>query len=169
LLVRIGIVARIRTVQQLHRPLSEVVVSGAIDQLRFLDVVGSFGPRVVPSERLRTALAAVSPNTNVDTLPREVFIQVRASMARLGISDRQMAALRGTAYGGSSHYAFSPSRATLASYASLLGDAGLLRQATNNLFWDRVAEMAPDGEEEVRARPMSSWPSTEMGRRPRSR
>ena len=60
-----------------------------------------------------------------------------------------MAALRGTAYGGSSHFSFAPSRATLTSYAEILGDDELRRWAESDLFWDRVVAIEPAGEEEV--------------------
>jgi len=123
--------------------------SGAPNQIRFLEVVGSFGPRRLPSQRLKEALVGVAPNTNVDALPLEVFTFVRASMTRRGISEREMAAFRGTSYGGTSLFAFSPSRATLASYAKILGDENLRSHATNDLFWDRVIEVVEDGEEEV--------------------
>ena len=149
LLLRIGIVARIRPVPQINRPLFEVCDSGAPNQIRFLEVVGSFGPRRLPSQRLKEALVGVAPNTNVDALPLEVFTFVRASMTRRGISEREMAAFRGTSYGGTSLFAFSPSRATLASYAKILGDENLRSHATNDLFWDRVIEVVEDGEEEV--------------------
>ena len=148
LLLKIGIVARIRkTIQKSYRPLYSVDVNGSIDQLRFLDVVGAFGPRVGPALALRAHLESIVANTNVDTLPNEVFDHVRAAMERRGVSQRKMAALRGTAYGGSSHFAFAPSRATLASYAELLDDPELGRWAHSDLFWDRVVEIKADGEE----------------------
>jgi replicative DNA helicase len=150
LLLRMGIVSRIAsTALGRHAPVFTVDVSGAEAQTRFLEAVGSFGPRREPARVLAALLAGIRPNPNVDTLPREVFSVVRASMAHRGVSDRAMATLRGTTYGGASHYAFSPSRATVASYARLLDDTRLLRHATNDLFWDRVVEIAPDGEDEV--------------------
>ncbi len=150
LLLKIGIVARIRkTIQKSYRPLYSVDVNGSIDQLRFLDVVGAFGPRVGPALALRVHLESIVANTNVDTLPNEVFDHVRTAMTLRGVSQRKMAALRGTAYGGSSHFAFAPSRATLTSYAELLDDPELRRWAHSDLYWDRVVEIRADGEEEV--------------------
>jgi replicative DNA helicase len=150
LLLKIGIVARIRkTIQKSYRPLYSVDVNGSIDQLRFLDVVGAFGPRVGPALALRVHLESIVANTNVDTLPNEVFDHVRTARTLRGVSQRKMAALRGTAYGGSSHFAFAPSRATLTSYAELLDDPELRRWAHSDLYWDRVVEIRADGEEEV--------------------
>jgi replicative DNA helicase len=60
-----------------------------------------------------------------------------------------MAAMRGTSYGGNSHFKFAPSRAMLSEYADLLKDDNLAKWATDDVFWDRVVAVAPDGEEEV--------------------
>jgi len=60
-----------------------------------------------------------------------------------------MAGLRGTAYGGTSHFRFAPSRATVASYAKLLDDPELALAAESDLFWDRVVSIEEDGLEEV--------------------
>lgn len=150
LLLRLGIMARIREVPHATaRAVYTVAVSGAADQRRFLDLVGGFGPRAEPAARLAEHLANVEPNTNVDTLPHEVFGRVKATMAERGISQRAMAAARGTSYGGTAHFDFAPSRAVVAEYAELLDDDALRTKAANDLFWDRVVEVAPDGEEEV--------------------
>ena len=66
-----------------------------------------------------------------------------------GVTTRRMAAMRGTSYGGTSHFHFAPSRETVASYADLLQDDNLRRWATDGLYWDRVVEICADGEEEV--------------------
>jgi replicative DNA helicase len=98
---------------------------------------------------LRSALSQVVANTSVDTLPVEVFDRVKAVMGARGVSQRRMAALRGTAYGGASHYRFAPSRATIADYARCLGDEALAAEAINDLFWDTVVAVEPAGEEDV--------------------
>jgi replicative DNA helicase len=151
LLLRLGIVGRLRALHRSgRRPVWNVDVSGAADQRRFLERVGAFGPREEPARRLSEVLDLASrPGTNVDTLPIEVFDEVRAAMAARGVSTRRMASMRGTAYGGMSHFAFAPSRDTVASYAECLDDEGLRRAASDDLFWDRVVSIVPDGEEEV--------------------
>ena len=150
LLLRFGIVARIRAVaQRSHRPVYTVDVTGSDQQRSFLDEVGAFGPRAIPAARLRLVLVEMQSNPNVDTLPKEVFSEVRAAMDARGVSQRGMAALRGTAYGGSSHFRFAPSRRTVASYAELLQSESLRRWAQSDLYWDRVVAVEPDGEEEV--------------------
>jgi replicative DNA helicase len=150
LLLRLGLVARTSVATKVgYRPSYHVRVSG-VDQLRqFLEVVGAFGPRRRQAERLSEALVDVQANTNVDTLPREAFVRVRDTMRSRGISQRAMAALRGTSYGGASHFSFEPSRAVVLDYAERLDDAELRAAASNDLFWDRVVALEPAGEEEV--------------------
>jgi len=150
LLLRLGIVARIQCVEQRRgKPVHMVVVSGAEAQIRFLERVGAFGPRVAPAKRLQAALEGVVPNTNVDTLPIEIFSEVKRLMAERGMTQRQMAASRGTSYGGTSHFKFAPSRQVAASYAEILNCDSLRRRATDDRFWDRIVAIELDGEEDV--------------------
>ncbi|MEP7062270.1 MAG: replicative DNA helicase [Betaproteobacteria bacterium] len=150
LLLRFGIVARIRSTRTGdHRPVYSVDVSGSEDQRRFLEQIGAFGPRVGPAVLLREHLRALVSNPNVDTLPLAVFGDVRVAMVKQAITQRAMAAMHGTAYGGTSHFGFAPSRATIASYARLLDDATLRRWSESDLYWDRVLTVTPDGDAEV--------------------
>jgi replicative DNA helicase len=150
LLLRLGIVARTQVTRQgEHRPVHHVVVSGAEAQVRFIEIVGGFGPRAAPAAALRAHLAQQLSKTNVDSLPLETWATVRAAMAASGVTTRAMASARGTSYGGTSHFRLAPSRATIAEYARLLGDETLAAAAGNDLFWDRIVAIEPAGEEEV--------------------
>jgi replicative DNA helicase len=150
LLLRLGIVARIRTIHSGdHRPVYYVDVSGADAQRVFVEKIGGFGPRAAPAAALAAHLSTIRANTNVDTLPLETFGIVRAEMRAQGITQRAMANLRGTAYGGSSHFAFSPSRSQMASYAEVLHSAELTQWASSDLFWDRVLAVTEGGEDDV--------------------
>jgi replicative DNA helicase len=150
LLLRVGVVARLHTVSQgRYRPSHHVVVSGSEYLTRFLEAVGAFGPRAAQAERLRALLAVRQPNTNVDTLPQECFEDVKALMQARGVSQRRMAAARGTAYGGTSHFRYAPSRQIVDEYAAILGGVNLAARAADDLFWDRVVAVEPAGEEEV--------------------
>lgn len=150
LLLRLGIVARIRVVHTAgYRPCYTVDVSGMEAQLRFASAVGGFGPRAAALEMLVAHLSERVANTNVDTLPGEVFDRVRALMREQGVTTREMTRLRGTSYGGSSHFRFAPSRAMLMDYAEILASEELKTWASSDLFWDRITGVTPDGEEEV--------------------
>ena len=150
LLLRVGIVARLREVAQgRHRPMFTVSVSGTRDQRLFLERVGAFGPRRDGAQKLTHLLANRRDGTNVDTLPVEFFEKVKASMAVRGASHRAMSLARGRSYGGSSRFRFAPSRTLMAEYAGLLEDETLLADAESDLFWDRVIEVIPAGTQEV--------------------
>src|SRR5437660_7219041 len=150
LLLRLGIVARISSARKgKYRPSFMVHVSGASDQRRFLETVGAFGPREPQARRLESRLSDRSPNTNVDTMPIESFDRVRRAMRARGISQRRMVALRGTSYGGTSHFRFAPSRDILRQYADLLDGDDLRAAATSDLVWDRIVTIEPAGEEDV--------------------
>jgi replicative DNA helicase len=147
LLLRLGIVARIGQVRSGDGLISNVVVSGADAQRRFLQSVGAFGPRIPEAVKLGATLSAA--NINVDTRPVEVWQTVRSAMSAHGISQRAMASMRGTFYGGTSHFKFAPSRAVVAQYAELLESPELGIAAASDVFWDRVVTIEDDGEEEV--------------------
>ncbi|MEX2534746.1 MAG: replicative DNA helicase [Trueperaceae bacterium] len=151
LLLRLGIYAHIKMItKEPHRPGYQVFVSGSNVQRRFLEIVGTHGPRVEPGRKLSQLLIDTSRGfTNVDTLPRGIFDGVRMRMSRRGISHRNMADLRGRSYGGTASFAFSPSRHTLLEYADLLEDAGLREWAISDLFWDPVMAISPAGRHTV--------------------
>jgi replicative DNA helicase len=130
LLLRLGIVTRVRVTIKLHyRPCYSVDISGGNAQRRFLDLVGGFGPRAAPAEMLAQRLQTMREYTNVDTLPEAAF--------------------GGTSYGGSSHFKFAPSRDVLSGYAKLLQAPELAEWAQSDVFWDRVVAIEPAGEEDV--------------------
>ncbi|MCG9884753.1 MAG: replicative DNA helicase [Cyanobacteria bacterium] len=127
-----------------------VQIYGKTHQLSFLEQVGAFGPRVGPAAIAKAELLQRGPaNPNRDTIPIEVFDRVKAAMKTQGISQRRMAELRGTSFGGSSHFKFAPSREVLRSYAEVLQSAELTDLINSDLFWDEVVAIEPAGEAPV--------------------
>jgi replicative DNA helicase len=150
LLLRLGIVARTRQVRyKIGKPMYTVDVSGSEQQALFLERVGAFGPREAPARLLAEKISVTRANPNVDTLPREVFAAVSAMMTEKGITQRQIASMRGVSYGTSAHSKFAPSRSTLSSYANILESDHLHTWANSHLFWDRVVAVGLEGWEEV--------------------
>jgi len=150
LLLRFGIVARVYTVQKgSYRPTHMVRISGVEQQRYFLQTINAFGPRVQSAKQLNQALSMRNANTNVDTVPQEWSVRVRELLVERGISRQAVAAARGTVSGSVPVFQFAPSRRLLAEYAEILDDDTLRIQATNDLFWDRVIAIEPQGEEEV--------------------
>lgn len=147
LLARLGITS---TVQWTQSNCYTVQIYGKTQQLNFLEKVKAFGPRAEPAEIAKVELLKRgNANPNRDTIPIEVFDIVKAEMKAQGISQRRMAALRGTAYGGSSHFKFAPTRGVLLSYADLLNSLELKDIATSDLYWDEIIKIEPLGEEAV--------------------
>jgi replicative DNA helicase len=150
LLLRLGIVSRTRvTHAPARRPVFNVDVSGSAEQKLFVQRVGGFGPRAAAVAQLGEVLEDVVANTNVDTLPIEIFGAVKQRMKSGGVSQRAMAAMRGTKYGGAAHFNFAPSRAVVAEYAELLQAPELKFWSEAPLFWDRVVAVAAAGDFET--------------------
>ncbi|MDQ7907063.1 replicative DNA helicase [Phytohabitans sp. ZYX-F-186] len=150
LLLRFGITARLREIEPAaHRSQYTLDISGRDDQLRFLREIGVHGGRSVACERLLSALEAVAGNTNVDTVPKEVWHRVREILGEQGMTHRQFAAAIGTQFSGSALWKHSPSRQRLARIAAVLDSADLELHATNDIFWDEVVSIEPLGERDV--------------------
>ena len=150
LLLRLGIVARTFQVpQRIGKPVYAVYVSGSEQQSIFLAKVGAFGPREAPAKLLAERIAVTKSNTNVDTLPRQVYVQVRAAMNAQGVTAQNLAAMRGIKYSIYQNFKYAPSRATFSPYADLLDNDELKIWSKSDLFWDRVVGVGLEGEEEV--------------------
>ncbi|MBF9068135.1 replicative DNA helicase [Streptacidiphilus sp. NEAU-YB345] len=150
LLLRVDVQARLRAVGNTKgRPGWTVDVSGVTDQRLFLHDVGVHGAR---GERVGAALyrlAAVAANTNLDTIPVQVWDRVREAMVERSVTTRAFQQQLGTAYCGSSLYKSAPSRQRLARVASILQDAELDLLATSDVAWDRIVEIESLGEQPV--------------------
>jgi replicative DNA helicase len=151
LLLRFGIVARIKHLTTTESPQGWFTadVSGAEQQRIFLREIGAFGPRKEPAEQAAAMIEHTVSNTNVDTLPEEIFVYIREQMRLKGITSRQMAELRGRSYNGTASFKFAPSRESVLSYAQHLDDQWLFSLTQDDLFWDKIVAVEPAGEEEV--------------------
>ncbi|WP_203453907.1 replicative DNA helicase [Jiangella aurantiaca] len=151
LLLRYGISTRLRTVTPKagYRPQYTLDVSGRDEQLRFLREIGCHGARSAGCARLLAALEAGTSNANVDTVPREVWQDVRTILAEQGMSQHAFAAAMNTKFGGSAMWKHAPSRERLSRVAAILGSAELEMYATNDLLWDEVVAIEPLGEQDV--------------------
>ncbi|WP_053204009.1 replicative DNA helicase [Jiangella muralis] len=151
LLLRYGISTRLRvaTPKAGYRPQYTLDISGRDEQLRFLREIGCHGARSEGCERLLTILESGSSNANVDTVPREVWQDVRTILAEQGMSHRAFAAAMKTRFGGSTMWKHAPSRDRLGRVATVLGSAELEMYATNDLLWDEIVAIEPLGEQDV--------------------
>lgn len=150
LLLRFGISCRIRTIKKTgYRDGYTLDISGVDDQRRFLKEIGVHGQRGDSAIRLQEALASVTSNPNVDTVPKEIWNRVRGVLAEQKITHRQFAQAMETQFCGSTMWKHSPSRERLGKVAELLGEAELEMYAVNDVLWDTVLAVEPDGEDDV--------------------
>jgi replicative DNA helicase len=150
LLLRFGISTRTHiTKKSGYRDGYTIDVSGVDDQRRFLQEIGVHGDRSVPAGRLLEIIRNKTANTNVDTVPLPVWDRVTEVMIEKGITHRGFQAAMGTAYCGSTMWKHAPSRERLGRVAAVLDDADLELMAVNDVLWDSVVSIEPDGVEEV--------------------
>jgi replicative DNA helicase len=150
LLLRFNVMTRVKEIRKSdYRPCYNLLVFGAENQLRFLDEIGVHGERAVMARRSQEMLRLVNGNTNLDTIPRDVWDKVKAVLAEQHMTHREFSAAIGTKFCGSTLWKRSPSRERLARVAAVLGDADLEMVATNDVFWDEIASVESLGERPV--------------------
>ena len=150
LLLRYNVFTRIKRVRKSgYRDGWHLYVYGSENQLRFCDEIGVHGARGVKAANLADKLRDVRANTNLDTVPREVWGHVREVLTEKGMSHREFASALGAQFCGSTMWKHSPSRERMARVAEVLGDADLEVLATNDVYWDAVASIELVGEQEV--------------------
>ncbi|MEV6108499.1 replicative DNA helicase [Streptomyces sp. NPDC051940] len=150
LLLRFDIRSRLRAVGNTKgRPGWTVDVSGADDQRRFLEHIGVHGERAVQVIAASERLAGVRSNTNIDTVPKDVWDTVRSLMRDRSVTTREFQSSLGTRYCGGALYKTAPSRVRLSRVAEVLKSADLEMLATSDVFWDEVVSIESLGEQEV--------------------
>jgi len=150
LLLRFNVMTRIKeTHKGDYRPCYHLLVYGAENQLRFLDGIGVHGARGVMAGKARQRLLTLKGNTNLDTIPREVWERVRTVLTERHMTHREFAAALGTQFCGSTLWKHAPSRERLGRVATILKDAELEMVATNEVFWDEIASVESAGEQAV--------------------
>ncbi|MBO2437401.1 replicative DNA helicase [Actinomadura nitritigenes] len=150
LLLRFGIHSRVKTViKGDYRPGYQLHLYGAENQLAFFDAVRVHGARGVVAARAAEDLRRLRANTNRDTVPMEVWDDVRRILAEQQMPHREFAAAIGTEFCGSSLWKRAPSRARLGRVASVLESTELEMLCTNDVFWDEITEVESIGEQDV--------------------
>jgi replicative DNA helicase len=139
LLLRLGIQSRRKTIRKGdYRPCYHLQITGRENQLRFLEDVGVHGARGLKVEQALKFLAGKNANTNLDTVPVEVWGRVRAARTARGTTERALQAAVGADYCGSSFYKHAPSRERLMGVAIALAEPELHLLAESDLFWDEI-------------------------------
>jgi replicative DNA helicase len=150
LLLRVGVFPRIKRVRKAgYRDGWHLYIYGAENQTRFLRHVGVNGAKTVAAREALTHLEGIARHTNLDTVPKEVWTQVKTSLVSRQMTHRQFAAAMGTQFCGSTMWKHAPSRGRLHRAAALLEDREIHALAINDVFWDAIAEISNIGEHDV--------------------
>lgn len=150
LLLRLDLRSRLRKVDHKNgRTGWTVDISGVDDQRRFVSEVGVHGARAQKCAAAAVRLDGVKADTNIDTVPLQVWDRVRARMTDQRVTTRALQEAVGSQYCESAFYKPNPSRSRLAEVAAVLADAELELLATSDAFWDEIAEIEPLGEQPV--------------------
>ncbi len=150
MLLRFGILGRVKqSVKAGYRPSWQVHIYGAENPLRFLEQIGVHGARGEKIPRIAAHLRSLAGNTNVDTVPVEIWSRVRQEMRERGVTVRALAAGLATSYCGSTLYRHAPSRGRLSKVAAVVADPAIERMASSDVFWDTIASITPLGEQPV--------------------
>ena len=150
LLLRFNVMTRVKETRKSdYRPCYNLYIYGAENQLRFLDAIGVHGQRAAMAAVCQQMLRPLQANTNLDTVPREVWTRVRNVLREREMSHRQFSAAMGMQFCGSTLWKRAPSRQRLARVASILEDASLQMVATNDIFWDEISSVTSLGEQDV--------------------
>ncbi len=150
LLLRVNVFARIkRVIKPGYRPSWHLYIYGAENQLTFLREVGVHGARGLSATQVQDHLVDIAINTNADTVPKEVWSQVRTLLSERRMTHRDFAAAMGSRFCGSTMWKHSPSRSRLARVADVLADEHITMLATNDVFWDEIVEITSIGVHDV--------------------
>ena len=151
LLLQLGIWSNVKKVLQgRYRPMYYVHVQSAPVQLKFCELVGSFGERGKIVPKIIKSLKTIYSNTNTDTLPQEIWqLLIEPEKEKAGVSWRSLAAGMEVAYNGTALFASGLSRMRLAKVATTLSSEKLLHLAESDIYWDEVVSVEPLGVEEV--------------------
>jgi replicative DNA helicase len=153
LLLRLGINARLTCVPQGAKGRNQyhVVLSGLPDILGFAYQISTLGQ--YKSQSLHEILAFCQnkvPKTNRDIIPNKLWIDnVSSSMKKLGISHRELHQKIGTAYAGMTIFRQNLSRERANRIAEASHCEKLAQLAQSGIYWDKIAHIEQDGEEEV--------------------
>ncbi len=153
LLLRIGINARLSRHSQgmKGRDQFHVTLSGQTEMLAFLSIVGVLGQeKITHGALVLDYLQTREGKTNRDVVPSAVWaLYARPAMAAAAMTQRTMKGRLGMSYMGSGIFGQNLSRARTRRVALAVGSPDMELLATSDVYWDRIAEISPDGEDEV--------------------
>jgi replicative DNA helicase len=150
LLLRLGIQSRIYHAKKAgYRNSWHLNIFGAEHQRKFVERVDVNGEKFFAAREVLFNLRQVKARPHSDTVPIEVWSQVKKVLANRNWTEQDFALATGTWFDGSKMWTHAPGRKRLHRIAKLFEDRGLHDLATNDVFWDRIVEITSVGEQDV--------------------
>lgn len=154
LLLRLGILSTIRVKEDKrsdkYADIYTLHIQGAEQQLKFLNLIGSFGNRGRIVSELIDELEKIDQNPNNDVIPKEVWkLYVEPAKEEEEISWRKFAEKLEMSYCGSSLFKNGVSRERMKRINAFLNDGEMKELADSDLYWDEIVSIKKLGEEEV--------------------
>jgi replicative DNA helicase len=150
LLLRFGINSRIYLARKTgYRDSWHLNIFGAENQRKFLQQVDVNGEKFFAAREVLAQLERVEGRAHSDTVPTEVWNRVKRHLAERRWTEQDFALATNTRFDGSKMWTHAPGRKRLHRIARLFDDRALHDLTTNDVFWDRIVEIASIGEQDV--------------------
>jgi replicative DNA helicase len=153
LLLRLGITAGVRRYvnPQKGRSQFHVAVTGGLDLVRFLEIVGALGAnKRGHASAILEHFEDRTRNPNRDLIPKEAWRDlVVPAMTESGMTTREMQAAIDTKYCGTALYKTGLGRARAMRVAAAVRSEELVDLALGDAYWDPIVSIEADGSEEV--------------------
>jgi replicative DNA helicase len=150
LLLRFGINCRIyRTRKAGYRESWQLHIFGAENQRKFLHRVDVNGEKFFAAREVLAQLERVTARANSDTVPVEVWNEIKHHMSEREWTDKDFALATNTRFDGERMWTHVPRRKRLHRIAKVFDDCNLHDLTTNDVFWDKIVEITSLGKHDV--------------------
>jgi replicative DNA helicase len=149
LLLRFNVHSRVKVTRKgQYKVCYQLHIMDVENQRRFLDDIGIHGNRGDKAKQVSKRLTSITSRPRLDTIPVEVWDDVRRVLNERGMSVRELSAsISGS--GAERSWSRPPGRTRLAAMAAVLDSAELEVMATNDVYWDSVLTIESEGTTEV--------------------
>ena len=147
LLLRVGIISKVRMVKQIkkekeYRPSYHVIVQGKNDLVKFLKEIGSFGKRGENSEVYLEILEQSKANPNNGCIDKSVWqTYIKKAKDKKNISWRLFAEKLEMSYCGTTLFKSGVSQERMQKIAGFLEDKEIEKLAYTTLYWDEIVSI----------------------------
>jgi replicative DNA helicase len=153
LLIRLGIHAALRRIPQKEKGRDQynVIITGKPDLEKFADRVGALGEnKKAKLIEVVSYLHEHLANTNRDVIPHDIWrLFAVPAMQKIRLTTRQMQTDLGNVYCGTGLYKQNISRERAGRLAQVVQSSELAILADNDIYWDSIKTIEPDGMEKV--------------------